>query len=141
VRVLLADDDPEFRALAEGILDQAFPGATIETADDGERALSLAERAPYSLAVIDLDMPRMNGVELTAALRGSESEDGDDARKRLPILVVTARGGAPDWALLQGLGADGFLVKPVDPYSLVSTARRLVAAASGRDPVTDPPPA
>lgn len=122
VDVLLADDDPEFRALATGILEQAFPEASIEVAGDGETALQLAERRAFSLAVVDLDMPRMNGVELTAALRAGED------RRRIPILVVTATGGAPDWALLQGLGADAFLVKPVDPYSLVTMARRLVEA-------------
>jgi eukaryotic-like serine/threonine-protein kinase len=57
----------------------------------------------------------MNGVELTAALRANYS---------MPIVVVTASGGAPDWRLLQALGADGFLVKPIDPFALVALARK-----------------
>ena len=40
------------------------------------------------------------------------------------IVVVTATGGAPDWRLLQSLGADGFVVKPIDPVSLIALARR-----------------
>jgi len=62
----------------------------------------------------------MNGVELTATLRGSEHG------ANLPIIVVTARGGAPDWRLLSALGADGFLVKPLDAHALVAMARRTV---------------
>jgi len=91
---------------------------------DGDAALRSIDREPASLAVIDLDMPGMNGLELTAALRGSPSSS------RMPIIVVTAAGGAPDWTLLSGLGADGFLVKPIDPFALVAVARKAVRAAA-----------
>jgi eukaryotic-like serine/threonine-protein kinase len=67
--------------------------------------------------VIDLDMPGMNGVELTAALRANYS---------VPIVVCTASGGAPDWRLLSAIGADGFLVKPIDPYALIALARKML---------------
>ncbi|HJL16344.1 MAG TPA: serine/threonine-protein kinase [Sandaracinaceae bacterium LLY-WYZ-13_1] len=117
-RILVADDDPDFRALIEETLRFAFPDAQIETFPDGAAALEAAERAPASLAVVDLDMPGLNGVELTAAFRATPH------LQKTPILVVTATGGAPDWRLLQSLGADGFLVKPIDPVSLIALARR-----------------
>ena len=52
--------------------------------------------------------------------------------EKVPILVVTATGGAPDWRLLSSLGADGFLVKPIDPTGLVALARRTLVSASRR---------
>ena len=115
MRIMVADDDEDFRALAVEVLSHGFPGARIEAAEDGDAALALFDRLSPSLAVIDLDMPGLNGIELTAALR---------AHSDLPIVVVTAAGGAPDWKLLQSLGADGFLVKPIDPYALIALARK-----------------
>jgi eukaryotic-like serine/threonine-protein kinase len=120
LRILVADDDLDFLELARETLAYGFPGATIETVQDGEAALRAIDREPASLAVIDLDMPGMNGVELTAALR---------ERHSLPIVVCTASGGAPDWRLLSSIGADGFLVKPIDPYALVALARKMVDKA------------
>lgn len=117
IRILVADDDADFRALAGETLAYAFPNAQIETVADGEAALAAIDREPASLAVIDLDMPGLNGVELTAALRANHS---------LPIVVCTASGGAPDWKLLSSIGADGFLVKPIDPFALVALARKMV---------------
>jgi eukaryotic-like serine/threonine-protein kinase len=117
VRILVADDDSDFLTLARETLAYGFPDAEIETVRDGEAALAAIDREPAALAVIDLDMPGMNGVELTAALR---------ARYRLPIVVCTASGGAPDWRLLSALGADGFLVKPIDPFALVALARKML---------------
>lgn len=120
VRILVADDDSDFRALAGETLAYAFPNAQIETVADGEAALRAIDREPASLAVIDLDMPGLNGVELTAALRANHD---------VPIVVCTASGGAPDWKLLSSIGADGFLVKPIDPFALVALARKMVKAS------------
>jgi serine/threonine-protein kinase len=118
LRLLVADDDKDFLALARETLAFGFPGARIETVGDGAAALAAIDREPASLAVIDLDMPGLNGVELTAALRANYS---------MPIVVCTASGGAPDWRLLSSLGADGFLVKPIDPYALIALARKMLA--------------
>jgi serine/threonine-protein kinase len=123
LRIIVADDDADFRALATEALAYGFPGARIEGAADGEAALAACDREPASLAVIDLDMPGLNGVELTAALRAHYS---------MPIVVVTASGGAPDWRLLSALGADGFMVKPIDPFALVALARKAVDAKKTR---------
>lgn len=123
LRILVADDDPDFRELAIEALAYGFPGATIEAVGDGEAALAACDREPTALAVIDLDMPGLNGVELTAALR---------ERYSMPIVVVTASGGAPDWHLLSSIGADGFLVKPMDPFALVALARKAVDSKKSR---------
>jgi serine/threonine protein kinase len=119
LRIIVADDDADFRTLAVETLSYGFPGARIEPVADGEAALAACDREPASLAVIDLDMPGLNGVELTAALRANYS---------LAIVVVTASGGAPDWHILSSLGADGFLIKPIDPFALVALARKAVGS-------------
>jgi serine/threonine protein kinase len=120
VRIVLADDDEDFRDIANVTLAHAFPGAEIVCVEDGNAALDAIDRMAPHLAVVDLRMPGLNGVELTAAVRAT-------ARGRnVPIVVVTAHGGAPDWGLLQSLGASGFLVKPIDPYALVALARRVI---------------
>lgn len=122
LRILIADDDTDFCALVEETLRYAYPHADIITVADGMEAIRLAERSRPALAVIDLDMPGMNGVEVTAALRATPGLENTG------IVVVTATGGAPDWRLLQTLGADGFQVKPIDPVSLLALVRRTLAS-------------
>lgn len=121
-RILIVDDDPEFAAWARGVLEIELPGAEIEFARDGAVALAALARRPAALVLTDLKMPVMNGIELTAALRGQE------ATRQVPIVVVTGFGGAADWKVLRTIGADGFLVKPAEPASLGALVRRLLGA-------------
>ena len=121
---------PTSSALARETLAYGLPGREIETVADGEAALAAIDREPASLAVIDLDMPGLNGVELTAALRANYS---------MPIVVCTASGGAPDWRLLSALGADGFLVKPIDPFALIALARKMLDGKKGAVSVSGAP--
>ena len=65
-----------------------------------------------------MDMPQLEGMAVTAMLRARASAD------KVPIIVVTASGGPKEWRLLTELGADRFLVKPVNLDDLVSTIRR-----------------
>jgi serine/threonine-protein kinase len=123
-RVLLVDDDDDFRDLAALCLRQAFATAEIVHCKDGESALAALEQERFQLAVIDLQLPKMNGMELTAGIRGLRH--GRD----LPILVVTGRGGAADWRVLSRLGASAFFVKPLEPAAFMQTAARVVAEAT-----------
>jgi serine/threonine-protein kinase len=125
LRLLVADDDQAFACVVAETLAFAFPGASIATVRDGIAALEEIGDHPFDLAVIDLDMPGMNGIELTAAVTGNPLTNG------MPIIVATASGGAPDWRLLQSLGAAGFLVKPIDATALVAMARGVIARARG----------
>ncbi len=122
LRILIADDDDDFRELVQETLSYAFEGAEFISVADGAAAVREAEAQGVSLAIVDLDMPGMNGVEVTAAFRATPRLE------KTPILVVTATGGAPDWRLLSSLGADGFVVKPIDPVSLIALARRTLGA-------------
>ncbi len=119
-RILVADDDDAIRALISRALSAAFPGVQIVPCADGSEALQVAETQQLSLAVLDLQMPGLTGLELTMAIRAN------DQPQRVPIIVCTAVGGAADWRVLSAVGADAFLVKPFALKELVATARRVL---------------
>lgn len=123
MRILIADDDEGCLRWISTFLSESFPHATLDLFADGADALSHAVAEPPSIAIIDLNMPGLNGTELTAALRANT------CTREVPIVVVTGVGGAPDWRLLQRLGASGFLVKPTDGDALTATIRRLTIRA------------
>ena len=124
LRFLVADDDDGFRSLIARVIAKAWPGAEIDAVADGETALRIAERRPPTAAVLDLDMPGLNGIELTAAMRTAPTTQS------VPIVIATAVGGAADWRLLTQLGANAFMVKPFDPSQLVHTLEAIVGKKS-----------
>jgi eukaryotic-like serine/threonine-protein kinase len=129
-RILAVDDDPDFLALVDRSLRAALPGIQVVCAPDGARALEELAQRPFDLLLLDLRLPDYNGVELTASIRAEERG------RRMPILVVTAHGGGRDWQLLSALGADGFLVKPVDPHALAAMVGLMLAPGVGTAPGT-----
>jgi serine/threonine-protein kinase len=120
LRFLVADDDHDHRALVARVLARTFPGAIVETCSDGTSALAIVDRRVPSLAILDLCMDGMNGIELVAALRN------DPRTKEMPIVVLTGRGSGSDWQLLLRLGANRFAVKPMVTESFVATVRALL---------------
>ena len=119
-RILVADDDEAIRVLVTRALGAAFPGAEIVACVDGSAALRVAETEALTLAVVDLQMPGLTGLELTMAMRAHPKS------KSVPIIVCTAVGGAADWRVLSAVGADAFLVKPFAIKELVATAKRVL---------------
>jgi eukaryotic-like serine/threonine-protein kinase len=122
-RILVAEDDEDFRDVLRTALCGAFPFADVECVADGRAALEALEKNPASIALIDLRMPVLDGVALTAALRQRESS------ARMPIIVLTGRGGAREWQALSSMGADRFLVKPVNLDDVVTLIRRSLREA------------
>ncbi|GAB4560491.1 MAG: hypothetical protein Tsb0020_07210 [Haliangiales bacterium] len=122
VCILVVDDQAEFREWLARTLRLEFPGCEIRFAKDGAEGLEILTDTPMSLVITDLRMPTMNGMELTAAIRGQEKT------RHVPIVVLTGVGGASDWHILRRIGADGFLVKPVETASLRALVRRLLGA-------------
>ena len=105
-RVLVADDDPILREFAAVHL--ATPNVEVEVAEDGVVALDMLTNGGFDLALVDLDMPRMDGFELIARIRS------DEVLRYLPIVVVTGREDmvAVDRAYAEG--ATSFVVKPLN---------------------------
>jgi eukaryotic-like serine/threonine-protein kinase len=119
-RILVAEDDEDFRHLVEQRLKQEFPGVDIECVDNGRAALEALDRKPASVALLDLQMPDMDGLTLTETLRTR------DKLRSMPIIVLTASGGAREWQRLSTMGADRFLVKPIQLDDVVTFIRRAV---------------
>jgi len=119
--VLIADDDPDIRALVGFRLEAA--GCNVMRAADGEEALRLAEETTPDLCVLDVMMPKLDGLGVTRALREHA------ATQSVPVLLLTARAGDEDMARGYDAGADDYLRKPFSPQEL---ARR-VQQVLGRD--------
>jgi len=119
-RILIAEDEADFRSLLELKLRTEFPDADIEAVADGQAALDAFDRKPASVVILDLQMPVLDGMAVTVLLRSRP------ASVFVPILVLTASGGPNEWKLLSSLGADRFLVKPVDLDDVVAIVRRTV---------------
>lgn len=119
-RILVVEDDPDQREILELALGAEFEGAEIECVADGAEALAAFERKPATVVISDLQMPDVDGESLTRRLRSRA-----DARA-VPIIVLTATGGPEEWRKLASIGADRFVIKPVNVGDLVSTIRRAV---------------
>jgi serine/threonine-protein kinase len=120
--VVVVDDDPQALIFVEEVVREALPGAEVVILRDPRHAFPIIESRPPALVITDLDMPYLNGVELTAAIRGS------DRTREVPIIVFSGVGGAAEWQLLSQLGATRFLLKPVDPDTLFDVVRRVANA-------------
>ena len=114
--ILLVDDEPLLLEATRQRLEGAFPGTPILTFTDGVNALAATQGKPLGLALLDVDMPRMSGIELAAELRARSPE--------LPIafLTGTARDKVADE--VARVGAVAWLRKPVSGQVLVETVRR-----------------
>jgi DNA-binding response OmpR family regulator len=113
--ILIADDDPDIVALCTLYLKDL---GQVVTSPDGRKALSVFQRMPVSLAIIDIMMPEMNGYQLMADIKR--------LYPRVPILVISAKTLLEDKVLGFQTGADDYLCKPFDPEELYHRARALL---------------
>ena len=128
--ILIAEDDVDFRDALELAVRIEFPDAAVECVGDGALALQAFESRRHSVVILDLQMPGMNGMEVTAQLRARS--------KAMPIVVLSASGGPEAWRRLSELGADGFLLKPVNLKDVMTLVRR---ALGDRAAISAPPAA
>lgn len=118
--VVVIDDDPLALQFVVDVVREALDEPEVAAFSDPAVALAVVESRPPDLVVTDLQMPRLNGVELTAILRGNAST------RAVPVIVLTGVGGASEWSMLREVGAVRFLVKPVDPGMLYDVVRRVL---------------
>ena len=116
-KVLLAEDDPVFRELVSDILQEA--GYEVVAGENGQEALDLLLTRGADMAVLDLNMPVMDGLELTRRIRSDEN------LKEMPILMLTVRSYVEDQITGFDRGADDYLTKPFDRKMLIARLRVL----------------
>ncbi|TVO68137.1 PAS domain S-box protein [Denitromonas ohlonensis] len=115
-RLLLVEDEPVNREITLGLLEDT--GLQVDVAEDGLAALELAQRTRYDLILMDMQMPRMNGLEATQAIRAAP------LNRDTPILAMTANAFDDDRKICLSAGMDDFLSKPVYPEVLFETILR-----------------
>ena len=112
-RVLLAEDEPINQEVSRGLLEDA--GLVVDLAEDGLQALALAKQNTYALILMDMQMPHLNGVEATMAIRALP------AYAQTPILAMTANAFDEDRQVCLDAGMNDHIAKPVDPDKLYET--------------------
>jgi DNA-binding response OmpR family regulator len=122
MRILLAEDDPLLGdGLRAGLRQLGF---VVDWVRDGQAAERELRGQPYAAAVLDLGLPLMDGMDVLAAVRR--------AGITLPVLVLTARDAVPERIRGLDLGADDYVIKPVDLNELAARLRALVRRAHGQ---------
>ena len=109
--VLVVDDDPVIQKLLQ--VNFELEGYKVITASDGIEGLERAKADLPDAIILDIMMPRMNGLEVARALKGS-----DDTRD-IPVLLLSAKAQASDVAVGMEIGADDYVTKPFDPAELL----------------------
>ena len=127
LKVLVAEDNPTNRKVAELML--AAVGAHTLCVENGQLAVQAVREADYDIALMDLQMPVMDGLEAIRAIRGEEASSG---RPRLPIVVVSANVAPEHLAASCAAGADGHVGKPIRPSELFSAIAEAVAGGEGQ---------
>lgn len=121
MRILIVEDDARIRSEIERTLSAA--GFGCDSAIDGEDAWFLGETEAYDLVILDLGLPKMDGLVVLKRWRA--------AGRQVPVLVLTARGAWPERVEGIDAGADDYLAKPFRMEELVARVRALIRRAAG----------
>ena len=122
-KVLIVDDEPNIREVVGLYLRR--DGHTVVAATDGEKALELFRSSDPDLVVLDLMLPKLGGLEVCRRMQ---------AERRVPLIMLTARGAEEERLVGLGLGADDYVVKPFSPRELAARVTAVLRRAG------DPPP-
>ena len=117
-RVLIIDDEPHLIESVSYNLKAA--GFLAVSAGDGEAALERCRRDPPDLVILDLMLPKMDGLEVCRALRQ------DPKTRHIPVVMLTAKGSETDKIVGLELGADDYLTKPFSPRELVARVKAIL---------------
>ncbi len=132
--ILLSEDNPVNQKLAIRLLEKA--GHRVTLASTGREAVAAWEIAAppgFDIVLMDIQMPEMDGMEATAAIRSLEKNSG----KHIPILAMTAHAMRGDKERCLASGMDGYISKPIHPDGLFTEIERCVATAKGSNAMTE----
>ena len=123
LRILLVEDNPANQKLATYILQDR--GHIVEVAGDGQEAVYLTGKNSYDIILMDVQMPGMNGLDATAAIRKREHSG-----RRVPIVAMTAHAMRGDRDRCLAAGMDGYLSKPINAQEMIGLIENLVRCAA-----------
>jgi PAS domain S-box-containing protein len=135
MKVLLAEDNAVNRTLARKLLEKF--GHTVVIAENGRQVLEALRRESVDLVLMDVQMPAMDGLEATAAIREKEKSTG----AHLPIIALTAHAMKGDRERCLAAGADDYLTKPIHTPDLLAVLDRIRGIKTTPHPPAAPPPA
>lgn len=119
IKILFAEDDKSIRELIAHIFRKT--DYQLEIADNGAKAVEMYKKDTYSLVLMDLKMPVMDGLEATREIRKLEKKSGE---KRIPIIALTAHGTNNDIRESAEAGCDKHLIKPLKKQDLLDTIKK-----------------
>jgi DNA-binding response OmpR family regulator len=122
-KILVVDDEPNIREVVGLYLRR--DGHAVVVAADGEEALELYRRTRPDLVVLDLMLPKLSGLEVCRRIQ---------AERRVPLIMLTARGEEEDRIVGLGLGADDYVVKPFSPRELAARVAAVLRRTGGAEP-------
>ena len=122
-RILLAEDVVANQILVTAILEAR--GHAVDVVDDGVAAVTALRRTAYDLVLMDIQMPIMNGIDATKAIRADEGSE-----RHTPIVALTANASAQDSERCLAAGMDAYVAKPIDEPLLLATIDRLTARSA-----------
>ena len=128
LRILLVEDNSASQKLAVHLFRDA--GNTIDVAGDGRKALEMIDETAYDVVLMDVQMPVMDGLTATSAIRAREPPG-----KRVPIIAMTARAMKGDRERCLAAGMDEYISKPIDAAQVFAEIRRLTAGTD-REPAS-----
>src|SRR5262249_28882103 len=115
LRILVAEDNPANQMVAAALLDKL--GHKARFASNGREAVAAFEQEPFDLILMDVQMPEMDGLEATAAIREREGDRG----RRTPVVALTAHVLRGERERYLAGGMDGYLSKPLNRQDLIRT--------------------
>ncbi|HEY2290625.1 MAG TPA: response regulator transcription factor [Thermoanaerobaculia bacterium] len=124
MKILVVDDDLELSSLIGYALRQA--GYMVVEAGDGIAALDVFERESPALVILDINLPRLSGLEVCRKIR---------AASRVPVMMLTVKSAEEDQVHALDLGADDYLTKPFSPRTLLARVRALLRRAGEEKPL------
>ncbi len=122
MRILVVEDEVRLAANIASALREG-PGFAVDCAEDGETGLMLAENHCYDLIILDLMLPRIDGLGVLKSIRSQ--------RNQTPVLILTARGEVVSKIALLNAGADDYLSKPFDLGELLARSKALIRRGKG----------
>src|ERR1700755_2217833 len=121
MRILVVEDDSDLQRLLKKALSEA--GYVVDTASDGEEGHFLGDTEPYDAVILDLGLPKLDGVRVLEKWRRD--------KKTMPVLILTARDRWSDKVAGFDAGADDYLAKPFVTEELLARVRALLRRAAG----------